>query len=279
MNKKQSVILENDIFRLVLTPDCVAESLVLKSNGEECIYMSERLPFFSLTEERPYNNEIKLAHPNRRTTFEANRVRMEGNKLIVGFELIDFEAVVEVKIAPRYIVFTLTDFLVKPDSFGLGVMPMLPPVSEFRLVQLPISTREHFGEWLNVMWDEKVAVNVLSTCPYPRISSEKRRDHRILFGETMRDIKLKNAGVALIVSTPDELLDAIKTVEDDFDLPRGVDSRRSPLINRSYYWAVDVTPETVDEHIKYALQGGFRLMSIYFSSILATQGHSSAGTL
>ena len=271
------VILENDIFRLVLTPDCVAESLVLKSNCEECIYMSEKLPFFTLTEERPYNNEIKLAYPNKRTTFEANRVRMEGDKLIVGFELIDFEAVVEVKIASRYIVFTLTDFLVKPDSFGLGVMPMLPPVSEFRLVQLPISARERFGEWLNVAWDNKVAVNVLSTCPYARISAEKRRDHRILFGETMRDIKLKNAGVALIVSAPDELLDAIKMLEEDFDLPRGVDSRRSPMINRSYYWASDVTPQTVDEHIKCALQGGFRFMSMYFSSILAGRGYFNCG--
>ena len=267
----QSVILENDIFKLVLTPDCVAESLILKSNGEECICSSDKLPFFSLTEERPYNNEIKLAHPTRRTLFQANRVRMESDKLIVGFELIDFEAVVDVKIASCYIVFTLTDFLLKPDSFGLGVMPMSPPVSVFRLVQLPISTRDRFGEWLNVMWDDKVAVNVLSVCPYPRIASEKRKDHQILFGETIRDIQLKNAGVALIVSAPNALLDAIKTLEEDFDLPRGVDSRRSPLINRSYYWVYDLTPQTVDEHIQYALQGGFKFMSVYFSSILANE--------
>lgn len=272
MEEKKSVVLENDIFRLVLNSDCVAESLILKSNCLECIETSEKLPFFSLTEERPYNNEIKLAYPNKRTTFEANRVRLDGDKLIVGFELLNFEAVVDVKIASRYMVFTLTDFLVKPDSFGIGVLPILPPVSEFRLVQLPVSTREHFGEWLNVMWDDKVAVNVLSTCPYPRIASEKRRHHRILFGETMRDIKLKNAGVALIVSAPDELLDVLKTVEEDFDLPRGVDSRRSPLINRSYYWASDVTPETVDEHIRYARQGGFQFMLIFFSSILAGEG-------
>ena len=272
MLEKHEVILENDIFRLVLTPDCVAESLVLKSNGEECIHTAETLPFFSLTEERPYNNEIKLAHPNKRTTFQANRVRMEEGKLIVGFELIHFEAVVDVRVAPRYMVFTLTDFIVRPDSFGLGVMPMLPPVCEFRLVQLPIAPRERFGEWLNVMWDEKVAVNVLAACPYPRIASEERKDHRILFGETVRDVQLKKAGVALIVSAPDELLDAIDTLERDYDLPRGVESRRSPLINRSYYWAGNVTPETVDEHIEYARRGGFSLMSIYYSSVMQEVG-------
>ena len=38
MCNKQSTVLENDIFRLVLSPDCVAQSLILKSNGEECIH-------------------------------------------------------------------------------------------------------------------------------------------------------------------------------------------------------------------------------------------------
>lgn len=278
MFEKKTIVLENDIFRLLLSSDCVAESLVLKKNGEECIRTTEKLPFFSITEERLYNNEVKLAHSTKRTVFGANSVRMENGKLIVGFELINFEAVVDVNIASHYIVFTLTDFLIKPDSFGLGVMPMLPPVSEFRLVQLPILTREHFGEWLNVMWDDKVAVNVLAACPYPRIASEKRKDHRIMFGETMRDVKLKNAGVALIVASPDQLLDAIDMLEKDYDLPRGVESRRSPLINRSYYWTREITPETVDKHIEYARRGGFQFMNIYYSSIMNEQvGYSKNG--
>ena len=116
MHNARSIVLENEVFKLILASDGKAESLVLKSNGEECIDTKEKLPFFSLTEERPYNNEIKLAHPNKRTVFGANSLRMEEGKLIVGFELIKFEAVVEVTVAPRYMVFTLTDFLVKPDS-------------------------------------------------------------------------------------------------------------------------------------------------------------------
>lgn len=233
---------------------------------------------FSLTEDRPYNNEIKLAHPNKRTTFSANRLRIENDQLIVGFELIEFEAVVDIQIESRYMVFTLTDFIVKPDSFGVGVLPILPPVCEFRLVQLPLSPRSRFGEWLNVLWDEKAAVNVLAACPYPRISSEKRKDHRILFGETMRDVKLKNAGVALIVSEPDELLDAIDALEKDYDLPRGVESRRSPQLNRSYYWTSGITPDNVDQHIEFARKGGFRFMSIYYYAILQqTYGYLKCG--
>ena len=269
MNTENRIILENNVFRLILSENAVAEGLVLKSNGEECIMKGEELPFFSLTEERPYNNEIKLAHPNKRTIFSANRVRLEGDRLIVGFELITFEAVVEVKIRDSYISFTLTDFIINPEDFaGLDMTP--PPVYEFRLIQLPVKPREHFGEWLNVMWDEKAAVNVLGCDPYSRIDSEKRRDHRILFGETLRDYKLKNCSVALIVSESDRLLDAVEAVEIDYGLPRGVASRRSGLLNRSYYWSPSVYPDNVDRHISYAKQAGFKNMLLYYECFINT---------
>lgn len=266
------IVLENNKFRLTLTDGCHADSLVLKSNGEECIYREDTTPFFSITEERPYNNEIKLAHPNKRTTFAANRVRREGDTLIVGFELINFEAAVDVKIEPDYMIFTLREFVLKPDSFGLGVVPIVPPVYEFRVAQLSTVYRERFGEWLNVSWDDRVAVNVLAISPYSRISSDRRRSSRVMYGELMRDVKLLGEGVALIVSEPDELLDVLDTFERDLGLPLGAESRRSPLLNRSYYWSADITPENVDEHIAYAVRGGFRFMSVYYTSILEELG-------
>lgn len=272
MSEKKPIVLENDIFRLVLSPCGEAESLILKSNGEECLRIEEKLPFFSLTEERPYNNEIKLAYPTKRTEFEASGVVFEDGKLIVDFEPIDFKAVVDVKIEPRYMLFTLVDFIVKPDSFGVGVLPITPPVSRFRAVRLAVAARARFGEWLNVEWDDKVAVNVLAGCPYASISADRRKNYDILYGETSSEVKLKNASVGLIVSAPDELLDAIDVFESDLNLPRGVKSRRSPFINNSYYWVSDLTPENVDEHIDCALKGGFKLMSVYYSSIFNEAG-------
>jgi len=263
-----SIILENGIFRLTLSENAVAESLVLKANGEECIAKGNELPFISLTEERPYNNEIKLAHPNKRTTFQANRIRYENGKLIVGFELITFEAVVDVKIAERYMAFTLEDFIIKPEDFG-GLCMTPPPVYEFRLVQLPVKPREHFGEWLNVMWDEKAAVNVLACDPYPRIDSELRKDHRVLFGETLRDMKLKGSTVGLIVSHKDELLDAINDIEYDYDLPKGVESRRSGKLNRTYLRGREISPDTADVFIDYAKKAGIKDIVIYYSCLAA----------
>ena len=273
----QPIILENDKFSLTLSSDCRAESLVLKSNTTELLSKSEPLPFFTVTEERPYNNEIKLAHPNKRTTFPANRVRYENGKLIVGFELVEFEAIVDVKIAPRYITFTLEDFILPDDVYGIGVLPIELPVYEFRLVQLPLIHRERFGEWLNVMHDDTAAVNVLAACPYPRIDSECRKDFRILYGEVMRDAKLKGAGVALIVSEPNELLDGIDALERDYGLPLGVESRRSGLLNRSTLCAVYLRPDNVDAYINAAKRGGFKFMKIYYPDVLdepATYTHT-----
>lgn len=260
------IVLQNDIFELTLSADGKAQSLVLKETGKECLY-KDKIPFFTLTEERPFNNEIRLAHPTKQTTFAADRIRMEGGKLIVGFDLIQFEAVVRVDIAPRYMVFTLEDFIVGPDCFGIGVEPIEPPVYELRLVQLPVLPFEKFGEWLNVLWDDTVAVNVLAACPYVKVGSGAGSDHRVLYGEVLRDVKLKHAGVALIVSKPEELLDGIETLENDLDLPHGVASRRSPQINRSYYDAGGIDPTNVEEHIALAKKGGFRCMMVYYSSI------------
>lgn len=260
------IILENREFCLTIGSNCIAESLIHKATGTDCLLQGEEIALFSLTEERPFNNEIKLAHPNKRTTFQANRVRQEGNKLIVGFELVGFEAIVEVKVTDTYMAFELEDFIIYPENFGhLKLTP--PPVYEFRILQLPVKNRIHFGEWLNVSWDDTVAVNVLATCPYTRIDTERRKDYRIMYGEALRDVQLKHSGAALIVASPDKLLDAIEQVEIDYDLPRGVESRRRKALNASAYWTYDIHPGNVAEHLAYAKQGGFRMMLIYYQAM------------
>ncbi len=265
-----SIILENRNFRLTLSDTAVAESLILKSNGEECLSIGNELPFFTLTMERPYNNEVKLAHPNKRTTFAANRVTYGDGKLTVGFEQVAFEAEIGVKLTDRYISFTINQITALPDAYGLGVLMIdPPPIYELRMVQLPVKPREHFGEWLNVMWDEKAAVNVLACDPYSRIDSEARKDHRILYGEALRDIKMNGTAVGLIVSDKDELLDAINDIEYDFDLPKGVESRRSGKLNRSYIRSRSLLPENADELIGYTKKCGFKNAIVYYSCLSA----------
>ncbi|MBO7405974.1 MAG: hypothetical protein J6V24_13530, partial [Clostridia bacterium] len=146
-----SILLENDLARLVLSEVGCAESLVLKATGEECLSPAEPVPFFSVTQDRPFNNEVKLAHPNKRTTYPANRIRMEktasGARLIVGFALAPYEAVVDVTVAPRYFAFTLADWIV-PDTAYPGLAMTPPPAAEFRLIALSVPHRSRYGAWL-----------------------------------------------------------------------------------------------------------------------------------
>lgn len=263
---ENEIIIENEQLRLVLDCNCIVKSLIFKQSGEECLAPGEDMALFSVTQERPYNNENKLIYMNKRTTYQGNRLRREGDRLIVGFETTPYEAIVEIIEAPAYVGFTLIDFIVHSEDYP-GLVMSLPPVTEFRLLQLPVRDREHFGEWLNVSWDSQVGVNVLSTSPHARIGAEKRKGHRILSADAVKDIKLQGCGAALIVNATDRLLDSVAAVEKDYDLPRGVESRRSEMINASIYWSGNVTPRNVDEHIMYAKSGGFRLMLIYYTSI------------
>lgn len=123
-DKAQDIIIENEHLRLIVGGDCITKSLLHKHTGEECLAVGEEVALFSVTQERPFNNEVKLAHPNKRTTFQANRIRREGDKLIVGFEIIPYEVVIEVKEMPMYVSFSLTDFIVHPTDYpGLRMSP------------------------------------------------------------------------------------------------------------------------------------------------------------
>lgn len=263
----EKIILENESFCLVLNENAQAESLVCKSTGEECLASEKRMPLFSVTQDRLYNNELKLSYPTRETTFPANRVRREGDKLIVGFQLVSYEAVISLRIEKYYIAFTLEDFLVPPDGFGELLMNT-PPVAALRLLQLPVKKLGSFGSWLNVAFHDRAAVGVLATSPREIIRGEDCENCHVLSADALRDVKLKGCTAALILSETDGFMDAIAALEEDFDLPRGVQSRKDPRINASILWAREVDPTNIDTYIDYAKRGGFRLMLLHYAAFV-----------
>ena len=262
-----NIILENKHFCLTIGGDCCAKSLVHKASGQECLDTYEDTALFSVTQPRPYNNEIKLAYPNKRTTFQANRVRMDGDRLIVGFEIIHYEAEIAVTITDDYISFRLAGFIIHPGDFPSYMNMSGAPVESFRLLQLPVKNRANFGQWLNVSWDDDVAVNVLATSPYAIIDAEKRKNYKIFTADALREVKLVGTEAALIVTDTPHFLDAVDRLEQDYDLPRGVRSRRSQAIRQSQYLAGWLNPETVDQHIAYCKKCGYKMMTLYYASL------------
>ena len=259
------MIFENSKVRLAIDGECRATSLILKATGEELL-SGERLPFISVTQERPYNNEIKLIYMNKRTTYPANRARLEGGDLIVGFDLAPYEAIISVGVADDHISFTFKDFIVHPTDYDYLKMDT-PPAVELRLATLPIREKKKFGKWLNVVWDDSSAVALIGATPHTRIEAEKRGAVRILSADAVKGIKLKGCAAILVADETTTFLDSVASVEEAFDMPRGVNSRRGELISSSIYWTDSINLGNVDAHIELMKKGGFRLALIYYKCI------------
>ncbi len=260
------VVIENPRMRLVLGDDARAKSFVVKSTGDEMLDVTEDIPVFSVVQDRPFNNEVKLLFANKRTEFRADRLRREGNFLYVGFELISYEAKIAITERPDYVLFELVDFPLGPKGAN-GLKMTYPPVDVMRILNLPVRSRKNFGDWLNVSWDDKSTVALFAAEPYTWIENSRRHGFRLMTAEAHRDLKLRGAKAVLLASDTPSFLDAMDVAEHELDLPHGVESRRDKSASASIYWTSNINPENVDEHIALAKKGGFRNMLIYYSSV------------
>lgn len=264
------VVIENAECRLVISATGKAISLVHKASGQECLQPDTDAPVFAVTQYTPYDNELQLTYPAKEKTFAANSVTRVADDLIVRFELINIEATIGLKITDDYIGFSLKKIDYKFYKFG---DTRKTPVDEFTLLQLPVRNRDHFGEWLNVVWDEDLAVNVLATDAYARIDAVKHKNYHLLQAATLSDVKTTGVGAALITTKKNNLLDRIDKVERDYHLPLGVASRRSQQYKYSYLELKNVTTQNIDEYISYARKAGFRAIQILWSDFAKTMGH------
>ena len=264
------ITIENAEMRLILGNDGTVKSLVHKSTGEECLMKGIKTPVFAISQDRPYDNEVQLAYPAKSKTFAADSIYRVGDDLIIGFELTEYEATVGLNITDGYIGFTLKKLEYHMADFG---EKRKTRIDEFTLLQLPVKDRSHFGEWLNVAWDDNVAINVLATDHYARIDAEQRNGYKLLYAGASAQVKIEGVGAALITTEKSNLLDRIDRVERDFGLPLGVESRRSREYKNSYYELRGATPQNIDEHIAFAKQGGFRQMVIYWDNFASSMGH------
>ena len=276
-DQDDGVVLETETFRLTVGKDAIVRSLVIKKTNEEMLLKDAGVPLFSVTQDRPFNNETKLQHPNTRTTYKADSLSWDGERLTVGFDTAPYEAVVKVDAGAGYLRFTLEDFICEPEDYSNLALD-LPPVAEFRILQLPVKERDHYGEWLNCMWDDASAVCVAGCDPWSLIWHEDRTDGRVLTADLLSGKKLRGGSAAIIAAEGKEpFLDAMDRFEADLDLPRGVQSRRSPMLNRSIYWTSDANLSNIDRHIAIARKAGLKMMLFYYTCFVKSRGYRLMG--
>lgn len=266
----EDVIIENAEMRLVIGKDGRARSLMHKPTGQECLEADADLPVCAITQYRPYDNENFLMFPAKPRTFPANKLERVGDELRVEFEDTYDIAFIGLDITDDYIAFKLNKIDYRIEDFGVK---RKTEIDEFTLLQLPVRKRDNFGEWLNVVWDNDVAVNLLATDPATCIDAFSHKNSIYLYAGLDYQVKFFGAGAALITTTKNKLLDRIDRLERDYGLPRGVESRRSKEYLYSYYELRDVTTRNIDEHIAYAKQGGFKAMVVYYVDFARSCGH------
>ncbi|MBS3776930.1 MAG: hypothetical protein KGY70_17160 [Bacteroidales bacterium] len=276
------VIIENEQMRLVIAPNGKAQSLFHKPTKEECLMQNAKVAVFSMVVDvdySPYDDVFKSnVIPMGEREFTPDSVYRKGDQLIAHFDIIDVDAVIGLDIQPQYIHFEVEDFVNKRSTTNLAgngnINPDISPrVDEMWFLRLPIRNRSHYGEWLNVTWDDQWAVNILGTDSYTRIKSDERNGYRILKAGMISEVKSKGVGAGLITTSTDNLLDDIARVEEDFNLPHGVKNRRSEKADLSTYWSGNITPDNVDEHVEYAKKGGFRTFYVYYTAFSKAPGH------
>lgn len=277
LSVKADITLENANFRLVIGDDACAKSLVVKASGEECVDAAQKMPFLTVTQDRPFDNELKLIHPNKRIVYPAVGVRRAAddvNLLVFGFEHGLYEAAVRVSVTPRYLLFRLEGFPCERKGSYEYLQMDIPQASSCRFIQLPIRSRKNFGNWLNACWDEKAAVCVAGASPHPDIDHEDRNGAKALYAEAIAGIRLRGAEAAVIAAAGREpFLDAMDAFEADLKLPRGVKSRRTETVREPiFHLAGSFRPTDVDKAIRFAKAGGFRLVTFAYHNLFKERG-------
>lgn len=265
-----NIVLQNDEMSLTIGDDGLVKSLVYKPGGEECVQPGVDAPVCVITQYRPYDNENFLMFPAKPRSFPSNKCYMSGDTLMAEFT--DTYDIVKLKvdITPSYIAFTPVDRDYRIEDYGVKRKTEL---DELTIMQIPLKKRERFGEWLNVMWDDSVAVALVGTHPTTFIDSRVERDNTTLLAQTHTSVQLFDSGTALIVTRPDCVLDRMDALERDYDMPRGVESRRLPEYPMSYYELRDVTVDNIDRNIELAKQAGLKTMVVYYVDFAKACGH------
>jgi len=265
-----AVVFENDVARLILGTNGVARSIKLKATGEELLKMPSITPFATITHARPYDKIAQLTYPAQMRDFKANRMERKGDMLEIGFAGTRDILRVSVSVLPDRFEFTFRGF----DIAGSEMDPKWTWKPEsVRFAQFTVAGRAHFGEWMNVAWDDSSAVALMGLNAETRIASERQGNDRTLFAGGEIAVGYDGIAAALIPSATTNLLNAVDKLERDHGLPLGVEARRSKWANASYFWAKDIEPGNADKLIAAANRGGFPLFMISYTSFAKTCGH------
>jgi len=239
-------ILETSNLRLEIGANGDVQSLVAGPSGTEYLHAApDKLAFVSCNKQ----------------SFPASRVTLEGDKLVVGFAKANVTATYRVIKKPEYVAVELLS--VEGE-----------PVEGIDLLQIKIKRLPYLGSWINVAYDDGFGICLCAGNIQTRAGMSRGKDYVQLKASAHKEVRL--AGTVAVLfgcrDPKDKFLDVMEVVERDFHMPMGARHRRSPVQKYSYLWASPTTKD-VDEYIKWARRGGFRMILFSYGSYARGAGH------
>lgn len=254
------VSLETRDLRLELTADAKIKSLFARPIGAELAFSASPEPFaliyrggeMTVASQEDYA-EHQLPEYRGGERLPATSAALEGDLLTLAFAPTDVFATYKVTTTPDYLAFKLVRLAGGPvDRIDL---------------RLPVKRLANLGAWINVAWDDRFGLcfcgGNVKTCA----GMAQHPDFADMRVVATREVALEGSVAVLFgcAHPRERFLDAMATVEREFQMPAGAAARRSPAQRHSYLWCAP-TPGDIDQYIAVAKRAGFRTLLYSYSA-------------
>jgi len=242
---------ENARFRIVLGEDAVWKSLVDKATGKDYCAAQRKL---SLSHARVDGK-----------TRNANRLVVEEERLLVGFDGCDTRLTYEVIDSPDWIALKLVSIS--------GTRP-----THLTPARLAVTITEHGGSRLGAAWNDDTTICLRGANLQVGGRCSRRKDHTELstFTQDEPGPKLEGATVALLVAPTAEVRPLLQRMAEALGSPSnaadGIQSKYLPIARQSYMF-LNLSEKDIDQVIECCRLTGFRQVMMGFGSWCTTAGH------
>jgi hypothetical protein len=266
----RAVVLETEALRLEIAADATLRSLCDKATEKEyavagtpvaIVYRGGRSvpqaegPFATVIGRWVYQGGTQVA---------ATHATQEGDRLCFEFGTSGVKASVRVRRTAGYLALEL-----------LGVEG--GPVDRIEFLRLQLRALPNVGQWVSLAANDAFGVCLCGGNVETDIQTHPTQaPGGVLLAAAAESVPgLRGATAVLFgVRRPAaSFLDAMAQVERDFHLPQGAVHRGDPRQKLSYLWAATPDPENIDEYIRFAKQGGFRVLLLSYRAFTNDPGH------
>ena len=265
-----AVVLETDCLRLEISDDGLLRSVASKPDAVECADLTQCSPIAMIYRGgrmKPLG-EGEFAPVTARWVYEggqqiaATGVAIRNDRLTIEFGPAQVKAECLVRRRGDYLAIELC----KLDG---------PPIDRIEFFRLRFRQPSLFGQWVGLAGDDRFAVCLCGANLNTNLEAWPEDEHAFITAAAESSVGWRGATAVLFGCREPRtrFLDVMAQVESDFHLPAGAAFRRSPLQRLSYLWASPPNPQNIDDYIRFAKQGGFRMLLLSYRAFSDAPGH------